>query len=82
MAAGILSAPGTPHGLCDTDCDHTDCAETRRWAATDCSICGSEINYGFRFYMDAEGVLTHAYCAETLAYDERRERREHERWHK
>ncbi len=76
MAAGKLPSPGKvingeEIGPCVSECEHRDCAETRRQAACKCVTCGEEIGYETRFYQ-AEGVhdhskLEHARCAEDRA---------------
>lgn len=63
MAAGRLQKPGSAHGPCVGDCEHTDCALTRRMIGTLCGICGRPIGYDVRFY-DEEGELFHADCIE------------------
>ena len=50
MAAGVLAAPGTEYGPCDSECRHTDCALTRAMADDLCTICGEPIGYDIRFY--------------------------------
>lgn len=66
MAAGVLPKPGTELGPCTEDCQHRDCAETRRMAESKCHLCGEPIDYGVRFYADAD-QLSHARCAEEKA---------------
>lgn len=70
MAAGYLSEPGTSYGPCLDECKHTDCAETRAMAATECYLCNHPIGYERGFFRhpwtDAEGQqqreLVHADC--------------------
>ena len=69
MAAGALPKPGTKYGPCKGQCEHTDCAATRRMAATACGVCGEPIDYDRAFY-DTDRGLEHAYCTE--AQDARR----------
>lgn len=78
MAAGILPQPGTSIGPCAGDCQHTDCAETRRMAAAFCDWCDEPIGYGVRFYRldpnleaPGRGELVHARCEELAALDDR-----------
>ena len=66
MAAGVLPKPGSKYGPCEGDCQHIDCAETRRMAAQTCFFCSEAIGYDKRFYVDPdrrEG-LVHAICLE------------------
>jgi hypothetical protein len=63
MAAGTLPKPGTKYGPCKGDCEHRDCAATRRMAGTACPTCGDKIGYNRRFYETDRG-LEHAYCLE------------------
>lgn len=62
MSAGVLPVPGSKLGPCVEPCEHVDCAETRRMAATLC-MCGGEIGYETRFYQRLSG-LAHAACLE------------------
>jgi len=62
MGWGTLPAPGTELGPCEGECAHTDCAETRRMAASACARCGEEIGYDRAFYARGEGFV-HAACA-------------------
>lgn len=62
MAAGFLSPPGTEFGPCIDDCQHTDCAESRKIAASVCPICGEEIGYNRRFFREAGIGHTHEVC--------------------
>ena len=64
MAAGMLSKPGSEYGPCAGECDHTDCAATRRMAETPCRICKEPIGYDRRFYREDDGSLVHAVCLE------------------
>jgi len=61
MGWGMLSEPGTQYGPCKESCEHTDCAATRKDAATKCTICGETIGYGTKFYYTDEGA-EHALC--------------------
>ncbi len=58
MAAGYLSPPGTEYGPCDTDCAHTDCAQTRAMAKAPCVRCDKEIGYDTGFYRAEEAVTS------------------------
>jgi len=49
MAYGILPSPGTELGPCEGECQHTDCAATRRDAAEVCQFCGEPIGYENKF---------------------------------
>jgi hypothetical protein len=65
MAAGILQAPGTALGPCETTCRHRDCAQTRGDAAAECRFCLKSIGYGVGFYRARlSGELAHAFCLE------------------
>jgi hypothetical protein len=64
MAAGFLSAPGTEYGPCEGECQHADCASTRRLAEKVCPHCDEPIGYDRGFYQDgAWTVLEHEVCA-------------------
>lgn len=65
MGWSLLSKPGTEHGPCEGECEHTDCAKTRSMAESECSICGEEIGYERGFYArdDERDVLNHAVCS-------------------
>lgn len=73
MAAGVLPAPGTEYGPCDTpECGHRDCEATRETAVSLCSWCDEPIGYDTRYYHgDSPGDYVHALCEE-LAIDEGR----------
>lgn len=64
MAAGTISKPGTLYGPCvDENCGHTDCAASRKMAATACALCGEPIGYERLFYQrDNWTVLVHTAC--------------------
>ncbi len=66
MAAGTISKPGDQYGPClDESCEHTDCAASRKQAATRCNICGEAIGYERLFYQrDNWTILEHAPCKE------------------
>jgi|HubBroStandDraft_3_1064219.scaffolds.fasta_scaffold702245_3 hypothetical protein len=65
MAAGRIPAPGTKFGPCIDPCEHTDCAATRKDAASQCHFCNTEIGYEKRFYIEATTrQLVHAACLE------------------
>lgn len=66
MAAIEISAPGTEHGPCSRDCQHRDCALSRKQAGSPCRLCGKLIGYETAFYVDPEGAgkLVHALCLE------------------
>lgn len=69
MAAATLPKPGTEYGPCAKECEHTDCAHTRRMAKSTCTICGKPIGYDTRFYRSKDGDPTdgpwdHARCVE------------------
>lgn len=61
MAAAALPAPGTQYGPCEGDCDHRDCAATRRMASAKCRICGEPIGYERRFFIE-DGASVHEVC--------------------
>lgn len=70
MAAGTLSPPGTEYGPCEGECQHRDCASTRRMASLPCRICGEEIGYETSFFVEETDpeksqvtVMVHALCA-------------------
>lgn len=46
MAVYELPKPGTELGPCEDDCEHLDCAETRRQATGKCPLCGKPVGYG------------------------------------
>lgn len=68
MAAGVLSAPGSEYGPCESECWHRDCSLTRDMAAAVCSHCGESIGYDTRFYnvsdMKQPDTYVHASCEE------------------
>jgi len=68
MAYSILPAPGTELGPCETNCQHRDCAETRRMAETRCFICGEPIGYDQAFLNDSHKGrgLYHFRCEDEL----------------
>lgn len=75
MAASYLAAPGTDAGPCAEECQHTDCAETRQWAAQPCFYCQEAIGYERGFYSQPRSAggpfpLSHSTC-----YQEELERR-------
>lgn len=76
MAAGTLPRPGTKLGPCEPECQHKDCAITRRMAAETCRFCQKPIS-SEPFYTDPENsrdvrgdgplsgpALVHAECLE------------------
>lgn len=70
MAAGHLSPPGTEWGPCEQECQHRDCAQTRRMAGMACRICGETIGYDRQFFIEGETVpgvgptqMVHAVCS-------------------
>ena len=70
MAAGSVPRPGSEY-LCTAKCQHTDCADLRRIAATLCRICRDPIGYDSLFYRDTDHAtmddFVHAGCLETEA---------------
>jgi hypothetical protein len=64
MAASALPKPGSKYGPCEIDCEHRDCAETRRMADRNCSGCADKIGYERAFYREDSGDLIHAACYE------------------
>ncbi len=63
MSAIGLPKPGTEYGPCETECQHIDCAETRKQAATICDLCPEPIGYDRPFYQrESWTVLTHQLC--------------------
>ena len=83
MAAGVLSDPGTKFGPCEHACHHSDCAETRRMAASECRICHHAIGYGRRFYHDyvvgtnpRTRLYVHAACREDEVVAQQKAERE------
>ena len=76
MAAGTLPAPGKiidgeEIGPCREDCEHKECAETRRMAATDCHYCLRPIGYDTPFFNhdvtgDGDRRLVHAQCLSAM----------------
>lgn len=67
MAYSILPAPGTKFGPCEGECEHIDCAGTRRMAAEVCHYCGEQIGYDTKFQNEGDAppddVLVHFLCA-------------------
>lgn len=78
MAAGMWHEPGTTYGPCAGECQHIDCAATRRAAESPCSLCHDPVGYGRRFYIDPDGgtpqdgPYVHAGCLEERLDDDRR----------
>jgi len=66
MAAGMISKPGSEYGPClDEDCGHTDCAASRKIAATACALCDEPIGYERLFFQRENWtVLEHVACIE------------------
>ena len=62
MEAIFLSPPGTEYGPCTLPCEHRDCAETRREAASLCGLCGQPIGYDRRFYKGITSEFVHLFC--------------------
>ena len=66
MAAISVSAPGTEYGPCPEPCNHTDCAYSRKTAATACIHCGKPIGYEIRFFTEGPSnkgeKLIHLVC--------------------
>lgn len=50
MAAGSLSPPGSEFGPCESECQHVDCASTRKLAAMQCIHCDEPIGFDRMFY--------------------------------
>lgn len=83
MAAGRLSAPGTHLGACAEECQHLDCAETKRMAAAPCRWCHAPIGYmpgngiarwdgrSGEFYEVGGGEFAHAVCEEEALEEQR-----------
>jgi len=66
MAVAVLSEPGTEYGPCVTECEHRDCAETRKMAESKCPRCKQPIGYRRAFYIEVGGPgLEHASCLES-----------------
>jgi len=65
MGWSLLPKPGTKTGPCKGECEHTDCAKTRKMAQSKCSICNEKIGYERGFYArdDERDVLDHAVCS-------------------
>lgn len=66
MGYYFFSPPGSDYGPCESECQHTDCALTRKHAESICPVCGQPIGYDRNFYyMDQElTVLVHTECEE------------------
>lgn len=70
MASGTLAKPGSSFGPCEEDCEHTDCALTRKMAAEKCPLCLYPIGYETHFYEETlnkgeaseRKALVHATC--------------------
>lgn len=79
MAWSIVPRPGTKVGPCKGECQHTDCAATRKLAATICRYCQQEIGYGGKYTMEA-GEPVHFIClvehveSESTSGEERKSR--------
>lgn len=58
--------PGTEHGPCLPTCKHSDCAASRRDAASLCRICEKPIGYGGRVYFE-DSRIVHGLCLELEA---------------
>lgn len=54
--------PGTKYGPCEGECKHTDCAKSRKDAASLCRICGKEIGYDNMVFFETNDELVHAEC--------------------
>lgn len=70
MASVFLSKPGTEFGPCEGNCDHSDCAASRKMAESICTICGKPIGYDKRFFRDSDnpelGEYAHTACYHQL----------------
>jgi len=69
MAVGYLPEIGSEHGPCANDCEHTDCAETKRLLLMVCRWCDLAIGYRGFFNDSLEGHpawsrIVHASCHE------------------
>lgn len=82
MAAGRLPEPGSEYGPCEHDCEHLDCAETMRQAASICWRCEKPIGFQRRYYRMQDGTeagavgesyLVHAGCEEAAIEAEHRQ---------
>jgi hypothetical protein len=67
MASASLPKPGTQYGPCEHECQHIDCAETRKMSETQCHVCGTPIGYDKQFYRRGL-TLSHAPCLEDSIY--------------
>lgn len=54
--------PGTESGPCLEDCQHTDCAQQRKDAASTCVYCWKLIGYGTAVYFIGPHQLAHRNC--------------------
>lgn len=65
MGWSVLPRPGTEYGPCEEKCEHRDCAQTRKMAEAECSICDKEIGYDRGFYLRTNEPLdmVHSVCA-------------------
>lgn len=70
MAASRLPSPGSEFGPCLDECQHRDCAETRKMAAEVCHYCGETIGYERGFFKTDEG-LVHSACLHEAVDQER-----------
>ncbi len=71
MAAGTLAKPTahpTSYGPCLLKCNHTDCAATRKIAASICKFCEGPIAYEIRFYRDPDNDYSTPQDGIVLAY--------------
>ena len=67
MAAGRIPKPGTEYGPCETECQHRDCAASRKMSTAVCRYCSEPIGYDVRFYQEDGEQIVHALCAEEAA---------------
>lgn len=68
MASGFLPTPGKvvdgePIGPCVEPCEHTDCAQTLKMAATECFFCSQPIGFETAFVdFDVTGKGVYCLC--------------------
>lgn len=65
MAAGIMITIAEPF-VCETPCNHRDCALSRKMAGTPCATCGEPIESGQRYYRTDKPVPTGTLTVDTF----------------
>lgn len=76
MAAGTMFDITDEDVVCQTDCEHTDCADSRKLATTPCNMCDKIIKAGERFFLDDNREPQHAVCVWKAEEKRQAERKE------